>query len=148
MTYLILAQKVKEEKKKNSLVLLILLLVSIFLHINSTPSAHPSFRACYEGLSVRGMTFQWRKRMDQWIKETTPSKTWGKTRRDGWEEAITHMPHALEFLWVFFFHSSLFHNCIQLLQPSHRLTWEKLSISVTNGLVLTLQLSPVTQILY
>lgn len=40
------------------------------------------------------MTFQWRKWMDQWIKETTPSKTWGKTRRDGWEEAITHMPHA------------------------------------------------------
>lgn len=40
------------------------------------------------------MTFQWKKWMDQWIKETTPSKTWGKTRRDGWEEAITHMPHA------------------------------------------------------
>lgn len=96
MTLLILAQKVKEEKKKNSLVLLILSLVSIFGHINSTPNAQPSFRACYEGKSVRGMTFQWRKQMDQWIKETIPSKTWGKTRRDGWEEATTHMPHASE----------------------------------------------------
>lgn len=116
MTLLILAQKVKEEKKINSLVLLILLLISIFLHINSIPSAYPSFKACCEGMSVRGMAFQWRKRMDQWIKETTPSKTWGKTRRDGWEEAITHMPHASASLSLFF-HSSLFHSCIQLLQP-------------------------------
>lgn len=56
MTLLILAQKGKEEKKKNSFVLLILLLVSIFLHTNSTPNAHPSFGACCEGKSGRGMT--------------------------------------------------------------------------------------------
>lgn len=31
------------------------------------------------------MTFQWRKLMDQWIKETAPSKTWGEDR-DGMAE--------------------------------------------------------------
>ena len=52
-----------------------------------------------------------------------------------------------ETLRVLFFHSTLFHSCIQLLQPSHRLARAQLSISVTNGLALSLQLSAATQIL-
>lgn len=34
---------------------------------------------------------------------------------------------------VTFLHSNLSHSCVQLLQPSHRITRAQLSISVTNG---------------
>lgn len=119
MTLLILAQKVKEEKKKNSLVLLILSLVSIFGHINSTPNAQPSFRACYEGKSVRGMTFQWRKRMDQWIT----FQNMGKDKK-GWLRGgnYSHATCLWEFLWVSFFIQPYFtvaFSCSSLCTDSH-----------------------------